>query len=246
MSSLPFKALAFVGLSFMISACGNALGAAQGPGEVGKTAPHLSIQSLNGKGEVSLASLSGKVTVVEFWATWSEPSKKVLTQLEELRTRSAGSVEVIGISVDDTSGGASEYAKAQGLSFPIAWDENHSLMFRWSVTSMPATFVIDGKGRVRFVHEPEKNKDQGELIAREVALLTDETTTPDARVALAVALVDPTPAPAPAATVAAVAATPPVDETSPPTVSDGNKGSKSSTKPSAAKKPVAKKTKKKS
>ena len=66
MSSLPLRALAFIGFSFMISACGGALGAAQGPGEVGKIAPHLSIQSLNGKGEVSLSSLTGKVTVVEF------------------------------------------------------------------------------------------------------------------------------------------------------------------------------------
>jgi cytochrome c biogenesis protein CcmG/thiol:disulfide interchange protein DsbE len=248
MSSLPFRALAFIALSLMISACGGALGAAQGPGEVGKAAPHLSIQSLNGKGEVSLGSLSGKVTVVAFWATWSEPSKKVLTQLEELRTRSGGSVEVIGISVDDTSSGAAAFAKAQGLSFPIAWDENHSLMFRWSVTEMPATFIVDGKGRVRFVHEPEKNKDQAELIAREVAQLTDESTPPDARVALALAVVDPTPAaaatPAPSA---APTPAPAVEESSAPPASDVSKSSKpSAAKTSAAKKPAAKKTKKKS
>lgn len=237
MSSLPLRALAFIGFSFMISACGGALGAAQGPGEVGKIAPHLSIQSLNGKGEVSLSSLTGKVTVVEFWATWSEPSKKVLAQLEELRNRSGGSVEVIGVSVDDTSSGAAEFAKEQRLSFPIAWDENHSLMFRWSVTSIPATFVVDGKGRVRFVHEPEKNKDQAELIAREVAQLTDESTTPDARVALAVAVVDPTPAP-PAAP--APSATPAAEETSPPPASEAPP-SKPRTKPNAAKKAPAKK-----
>ena len=222
MSSLPFRALAVVGLSFMISACGGAFGAAQGPGEVGKKAPSLSIQSLNGKGDVSLSSLSGKVTIVEFWATWCEPCKKSLTQLEELRKRSGGNVEVIGISVDDTSSGVEDFAKAQGLSFPIAWDENHSLMFRWSVTEMPATFILDGKGRVRFVHEPDKNKDQADLIAREVAQLTDEGSPSDAktevastassatpRVALAVAVVDATPAtPATPATEETSAASP--------------------------------------
>lgn len=253
MSSLPFRALAFVGLSLMISACGGAFGAAQGPGEVGKKAPNLSIQSLNGKGAVSLSSLSGKITIVEFWATWCEPSKKSLTQLEELRKRSGGNVEVIGISVDDTSSGVEDFAKAQGLSFPIAWDENHSLMFRWSVEAMPATFVLDGKGRIRFVHEPEKNKDQADLIAREVAQLTDEGSASDAktevastassatpRVALAVAVVDPTPA------MPATPATPSTEETSAASPSEVAQAPKPRAKPSAGKKGVAKKTKKKS
>ena len=238
MSSLLFRALSFVGLSLMISACGGALGAAQGPGEVGKKAPHLSIQSLNGKGEVSLGSLSGKITIVEFWATWCEPCKKSLTDLEELRKRSGGNVEVIGISVDDTSKGVEDFAKAQGLSFPIAWDEHHSLMFRWSVTEMPATYILDGKGRIRFVHEPEKNKDPVDLIAREVAQLTDESAPADARVALAVAVVDPTPAPP------AAPATEETKDTSAAPAIEAPEASKPK-RPSAAKKSVAKKTPKK-
>ncbi len=244
MSFLPFRALAAVVLSFMISACGGAIGASQTPGEVGTKAPNLAIQSLNGTGTISLSSLTGKITVVEFWATWCEPCKKSLTDLEELRKRSGGSVEVIAISVDDTPKGVEAFAKAQGLSFPIAWDENHSLMFRWSVTEMPATFVVDGKGRIRFVHEPEKNKDPADLIAREVAQLTDESTPSDAksevaaaaspRVALAVAVSEPTPA------------TPATDETSAPPPSEAAQAAKPRAKPSAGKKGVAKTKKKKS
>ncbi|MDB5216843.1 MAG: thioredoxin family protein [Myxococcaceae bacterium] len=253
MSFLPLRALAIVGLSLVISACGGALSAAQGPGELGKKAPSLSIQSLNGKGEVSLSSLSGKVTVVEFWATWCEPCKKSLIQLEELRTRSGGNIEVIAISVDDTSSGVEEFAKAQGLTFPIAWDEHHSLMWRWSVEAMPTTFILDGKGRIRFVHEPDKKQDQADLIARELAQLTDEGAPSDAktevasatppaaqRVALAVAVVDPTPS------VPPTTAAPSTDETTAAaSPSEAPQGSKPRAKPSAGKKGVAKKTKKK-
>jgi peroxiredoxin len=258
MSFRPLRALAIVGISLMISACGSAIGAAQGPGEVGKKAPSLAIQSLNGKGAVSLSATTGKVTVVAFWATWCEPCKKSLTQLEELRSRSGGSLEVIGISVDDSPSGVAEYAKAQGLSFPIAWDENRSLMFRWSVAAMPATFILDGKGRIRFVHEPEKNKDPAEVIAREVALLTEEGPTSDAktevastassapqRVALAVAVSEPTSA---AATTPAPAAAP--DETTAASSpSEASSASKTRAKPGAAKKGAGaakKATKKKS
>jgi peroxiredoxin len=257
MSFLPLRAFAIVALSFVISACGGALSGAQGPGEVGKKAPSLSIQSLNGKGEVSLGSLTGKVTVVEFWATWCEPCKRSLIQLEELRKRSGGNIEVIGISVDDTSRGVEDFAKAQGLTFPIAWDENHSLMWRWSVEAMPTTFILDGKGRIRFVHEPDTKKDQADLIARELAQLTDEGTPSDAktevasttppaaqRVALAVAVVDPTP-PAPA-TPPTTAAPSTEETTGAASPSEASQASKPRAKPSAGKKGVAKKTKKKS
>lgn len=256
MSSLPFRALAFVGISFMISACGGAFGAAQGPGEVGKKAPSLSIQSLNGKGAVSLSSLTGKVTIVEFFATWCEPCKQSLSQLEELRTRSGGSIEVIGISVDDTSSGVEDFAKAQGVTFPIAWDENHSLMWRWSVEKMPATFIVDGKGRIRFAHEPDKNKDQADLIAREVAQLGDEGSPADTkteiastassaspRVALAVAVSDAT---ASTASTPSTPSTPSTEETSAASPSEVAPAPKRRAKPSAGKKHVAKKTKKKS
>ena len=256
MSSLPFRALAFVGISLMISACGGAMSAAQGPGEVGKKAPSLAIQSLNGKGEVSLSSVSGKVTVVEFWATWCEPCKKSLTQLEELRAKSGGSIEVIGISVDDTSSGVADYAKSAGLTFPIAWDENHSLMWRWSVEKMPSTFILDGKGRIRFVHEPEKNKDQADLIAQELAQLTGESAPSDTktdaktevasapssapqRVALAVAVSEPAPA------APATSAAPAAEESSAAAPSEAPAAAKPRAKPNAGKKGVAKKAPKK-
>ena len=90
MSSLPLRALAFVALSLMVSACGRAVGPARGAGEVGKLAPPLTIHSLNGMGAVSLDAMSGKVAIVQFWATWCEPCKKSLTQLEQLGFCSAG------------------------------------------------------------------------------------------------------------------------------------------------------------
>lgn len=249
MSFLPFRALAVVGLSLMISACGGALSAAQGPGEVGKKAPSLSIQSLNGKGAVSLDEMTGKVTVVSFWATWCEPCKQTLAQLEELRAKSGGTVEVIGIAVDDTSRGVAELAKAQGVTFPIAWDENHSLMWRWSVEAMPTTYVLDTKGRIRFVHEPEKNKNQGELIAQEIVQLGGEAAPSETRtevasapppaaqrVALAVAVSEPPPA-----------ATPPAaaEETTPAPPAEAASAAKPKTKPGAGKKGGAKKAPKK-
>jgi len=207
---------------------------------VGKLAPSLSIQSLNGKGAVSLSSTAGKVTIVQFWATWCEPCKTSLSQLEALHKQSGGKLEVIGISVDDTTRGVADFAKAQGVSFPIAWDENHTLMWRWSVEKMPSTYVLDAKGTVRFIHETQKGKDDGDLIAREVAELTNDGTVTSPKIEVASASVPAAPAPvavidAPPAASTEEATVPSPSEAAPTT-------SKKSAKPGSAKKNFIKKT----
>lgn len=74
---------AAVGLSFVlagVSACGGSKTIVSdpstgpsdgttkaGPAEVGRSAPELSIQTVNGKGQVTLESLQGKVAIVDFW-----------------------------------------------------------------------------------------------------------------------------------------------------------------------------------
>ena len=237
MSSLPLRALAFVALSLMVSACGGAVGPARGAGEVGKLAPALTIQSLNGMGAVSLDAMSGKVAIVQFWATWCEPCKKSLTQLEQLSKQSGGAIEVIGIAVDDTPRGVADFAKAQGVSFPIAWDENHTLMWKWSVAKMPSTYILDGKGTVRFIHETNKNKDDGELIAREVAELTNDGSVSSPKIEVASTSV---PVPAPPVPVTDGPPATATEETSAPAPSEAAATAKP-TKKGAAKKSVVKK-----
>ena len=218
----------------MISACAGASGPARGPGEVGKLAPSLTIQSLNGKGAVSLSSMTGKVAIVQFWATWCETCKKSLTQLEEISKQSGGKVEIIGVSVDDTTRGVADFAKAQGVTFPIAWDENHTLMWRWSIEKMPSTYILDGKGTVRFIHEA--GKDDGDLITREVAQLTNDgsVTSPKIEVASASVPVPTAPVAVPVTATDAPPATS-AEETSAPTQNEVAPTPKPRAKPSSVK-----------
>src|SRR3954471_3110738 len=184
MASRSKLALHVVGLSFVIaltSACGGgqkhpsspSAEGASGIAEVGKPAPALSIQTRNGKGNVSLDSLSGKIAVVDFWATWCGPCKKSFPKLEELAKQNAGKVQVVGISGDDSKDGVADWAKAQGATFPIAWDDNHAIAKTWKVEKMPTTYILDGTGTVRFVHEAYHDG-EGDVIGKELAQLSSE------------------------------------------------------------------------
>jgi len=144
-----------------------------GHAEVGKPAPDLSIQSLNGKGNISLESLQGKLLVVDFWATWCAPCKASFPKLEELSKKMGDKVEVVGISVDDEKTGVLEFAKENGATFAIGWDEGHAIAGRWNVKNMPTTFIVDGNGKVRFIHAGYHDGETKEM-EKELAVLMDE------------------------------------------------------------------------
>jgi cytochrome c biogenesis protein CcmG, thiol:disulfide interchange protein DsbE len=148
----------------------------KGPAEVGKPAPDLSIQTVNGKGQITRESLSGKVAVVDFWATWCGPCKQSFPKLEELAKQNAGKVQVIGISVDDKSDGVADFAKSNGATFPIGWDDGHSIANRWKVDSMPTTYILDSSGTVRYIHAGYHDG-EADAIAKELATLAAEPSS---------------------------------------------------------------------
>lgn len=107
-------------------------------------APPLVGPSIDG-GELSLEQLRGQPVLVHFWATWCP-----ICRLEE------GSIDSIAddyavLSVATTSGDAAElraYMREQGLEFPVLLDETGDLTRRWGLQGVPATFIVDGEGRI--------------------------------------------------------------------------------------------------
>ena len=66
-----------------------------------KPEPELTLKDLDGK-DVSLASLKGKVVLVNFWATWCEPCKIEIPELIELQQKyGPQGFTVLGIAMDD-------------------------------------------------------------------------------------------------------------------------------------------------
>ena len=167
-----------------VTACGgsgkDAKSAADGAGdraghaEVGKPAPELSLETLNGKGKITLESLQGKTVVVDFWATWCGPCKQSFPKLEELSKRMGDKVEIIGVSVDDEKKGVLEFAKENGATFAIGWDEGHAIAEKWKVGTMPTTFIVDGTGTVRFIHDGYHDGETKEM-EKEIASIADDT-----------------------------------------------------------------------
>ncbi len=132
---------------------------------IGKPAPAFTVDSANGHGKVTLASLKGKVVIVDFWATWCGPCKESFPKLQELYTKyQASGVELVGISEDDENQGIAAFGQAHGsVKFPIGWDSGKSIAGQYKPPTMPTTFVVDKNGIVRFAHVGYHASDEAEM-----------------------------------------------------------------------------------
>jgi peroxiredoxin len=161
------------------AACGGAASSAEGAnaeGEavhplLGKRGPDFAKKSVTGNTTISLRDLSGKVTIVDFWATWCGPCKTSLPKLEALNAKYRGDgLQIVGVSEDDDRAGISAFASGLGARFPVVWDDNKMIASKWQPKSMPSTFILDRSGMIRFVHHGYHDEDET-IIEREVQSL---------------------------------------------------------------------------
>lgn len=133
-----------------------ALGCSAGSGPpaavVGAAAPPFAALDLDGKA-VTLAQLRGTVVVLNEWATWCEPCRAEIPQLEALHRRFAGQgVAMIGVSVDafGTGSDVRDFTHEHAMSYGIWLDPDKQFAVKFLTIGVPSTVVIDRAGVIRF------------------------------------------------------------------------------------------------
>ena len=137
----------------------------------GAKAPALAIDSMNA-GKASI--VPGKVTLIDFWATWCKPCEKSFPAYQALYTKYKGrGFEVIAVAVDeaDTKAAIPGFIKKAGAKFPVGWDDGHTFADCWKPGGMPAAYIIDKKGVVRHIHEKWLDESEKQVEAQIKALL---------------------------------------------------------------------------
>ena len=124
-----------------------ALGAAAGP-QVGKPAPGFRLSGLQNGREVSLASLSGKVVLVDFWASWCTPCRRTLPELARLRARHPNLV-VLAVSIDEERSKAVKFLKGMDTNLVTLHDAKRVVAEAYALGGMPSAVLIDRKGVLR-------------------------------------------------------------------------------------------------
>jgi thiol-disulfide isomerase/thioredoxin len=109
-------------------------------------APDFSIDTAGGK-EISLASLHGKVVLLDFWGTWCPPCVRAVPSLRKLHEAHANdSFVIVGISSDKDPKVWSAFTAKNGMVWPQYWDANTRMQRTFEVKVFPTYVLLDGDG----------------------------------------------------------------------------------------------------
>jgi len=104
--------------------------------------------------EGTIPVLTGRVVVVDFWASWCGPCKTSFPLLDIIyRQFTSNGVVLLAVSVDEKAADMEKFLENHPVSFPVVRDARQRLVEAASVDGMPTSFVIDKDGVIQVVHK---------------------------------------------------------------------------------------------
>lgn len=115
----------------------------------GKAAPAFEIKTISGK-SITPATAKGRILIINLWATWCEPCRKEMPEIEQFYRRYHDQgVDVVAVSLDDKSDIETVKTTMKSFSFPAAMESNADLHRFGRIWRVPVTFIIDQNGILR-------------------------------------------------------------------------------------------------
>jgi cytochrome c biogenesis protein CcmG, thiol:disulfide interchange protein DsbE len=118
---------------------------------IGQPLPAFALEpAFDGLPGASKADFSGKPKLLNIWASWCLPCIAEAPQLEALQKQG---VEIIGIAIRDKPADVANFLSKYGNPYTrIGSDRISEVQLAIGSSGVPETFVIDGKGVIRYQH----------------------------------------------------------------------------------------------
>ena len=115
---------------------------------VGQSAKEISLPGVKGD-KINLASLKGKIVLVDFWASWCGPCRRAVPDLKNVYSKyQSKGFEIYGISLDDDKNNWKRAIKEDSTTWMHVIDATGNIAFIWKVMYIPNTFLLDKTGKI--------------------------------------------------------------------------------------------------
>ena len=115
-------------------------------------ATDFTLPRLNGE-DFTLSQTRGKMTIINFWASWCGPCKMEAPHLQEFYEEYSDRVEIVAVNITskDKPRDAATFAKQYGFTFPVLLDESGEVSTMYGAFVIPTTIFLNEKGII--IHE---------------------------------------------------------------------------------------------
>jgi thiol-disulfide isomerase/thioredoxin len=139
-------------LTLGLVACGAAPASAPvaSPAEGPSPLPGVALVTLAGEPALVAGVARGRVALVSLWATWCEACQKEMDALNRLDAKTGSDAVVIGVAVGEKRELVAEFARRRGLRYVQLVDPEFAFADALGQRRLPATLVIDRRGRIVF------------------------------------------------------------------------------------------------
>lgn len=143
--------------------------------QIGAQAPAIEQATINGGDPFSLAAQTGKVVIVNFWASWCDPCRNEMPLLQQTVNANPDGLAIVGIDIkNDTEYAAQRFLETNGISYPVVRDASDGTTTHGPIatgfgigTNYPTTVFISPSGQIAAFHIGELNQEQlDELIEK--------------------------------------------------------------------------------
>ncbi|MEW6102946.1 MAG: TlpA disulfide reductase family protein [bacterium] len=110
--------------------------------------PDFTLPTIDGE-TLTLSELSGKVIILDFWATWCPPCRMEIPDFIQLYSQYKDKgLLIIGLSLDESPDNVRQFKEKMGINYPIVMGNQKVTEDFGGIRGIPTTFIIDREGNI--------------------------------------------------------------------------------------------------